>query len=423
MECSAGEIHRGAIYHSGPEHIGEGHPFFYRGLKFELNRNSRWSTVRISHKLTFPPNETVTKCKPLLTLKLTSIDFDAYLKDIRSTNVRKHSRIAEYSNYFKRFIDSAAFKELLAYDSNLADYAGWLFICLFDSDIKSETKTKVDAYFNRFKELVADIHNHDPSIVNAANEEIKEKRYAYIPHIGLTLAVPEVSVSVNIVIDNYKGPNKNGYVNDIIHSISDEEEIDMPYDNWIPEVSAENRAIRGNQYAIVINDPKPKTDDIFKSLVPNIRIIRSPFTEFIYFPWNEHSCNLPIPVQFFTGGLYVYMLQYNKENLVGNVEERLIKTVKAFADTQLEYNAKLGQDHNAIAEEDVKSFIENSIRKQRDDRLRPSVFLSIVNALGAQMAGYTPNIYLLFSRLYMDWKFDLLYKQDRIQIIKSNKAD
>ncbi len=323
-----------------------------------------------------------------------SIKWQEYIESIS-----KNRKITEYAHHLDGFVNSQPFKQLQNikpgfedsdYDpsqpdldyKHLADYAGFLFICLFNKwhepaqstiDDQERIKQAFAAYY-QIQEIKNQISGN-PFIKIDSNLELKPVPFfAFMTECTLELAAPSLPIEM-LVVKKY----------------SEKQQVSFEHEGtqgYIYTVS--------NEYIKHAQDALQKI--LKKQLQPHIEIYQSPFTECSFVRWRKPR--IPLNVEYFMGGLYAYAVQYCTV-----LQDKWLPSIIAITEdfcTMNDCNIK-------------KSDIENQFdrfahqRKTPDRKEYKNIFLQVVHH------NTINKYYVMFYNAFRDWKLDLLYRQGTIK--------
>ncbi|MCL4478767.1 MAG: hypothetical protein M1381_06675 [Deltaproteobacteria bacterium] len=325
-------------------------------------------------------------------------------------NISNDKRITNYAVWLSTFVGSQPFLQLqiqknTSQNSNhkttqsdldykhLADYAGFLFICLFnkwtdknmDSKFKDDIKQKIDAFKAYYEvEKIKERVKENPYIKIENTLTIKEglSKALHLPDGTLKIASSDHLSISNLVVEKFI--NKQP----------------IPF---------EQEGTKGKNYTIAT--PHKTLQNILENrLIPYVEIYESPFTLCTLTRWVKkidkekerikNNQSLPLNIEYFAGSLYTYAVQYCTDK-INKWLDLLIAIVTHFSKMS------------------GYSITENTIRKQFDkfknERKKPvrknynKIFLQSVS-------DNTINKYfILFHNAFREWKLDLLYRQGTIK--------
>lgn len=320
-----------------------------------------------------------------------AINWEDYVKAIG--NIKE---ISDYASHLNRFIKDYSFTNLQNIkpdysDSDfnavqdyrhLADYAGFLFICLFSkwNDTDVEIKNDADQRKQAFEEYYK---------TRKVRKNLQENPYIKIDSAlrniitsqgTLYIALPAVTINELVVRRYDKQP--------------------MPF---------EQEGSQLLEYILTIEN-RTMTRILNKKLSPFIETYQSPFTRCELIRWVKNiakeknniktKIHLPLNEEWFAGGLYAYAAQHCTDNQ----EKWLEPIIKVIA----HFNTMNGYD---IAENTVKKQINEFIRLRKAPNRKEYNNLSFQNVYGNSVNHY----YTLFYNAFRQWKLDLLYRQSTIK--------
>lgn len=333
------------------------------------------------------------------------IDWQDYIDSISNDK-----RITDYAPCLSTFVGSQPFKQLqiqkyTSEDSNhkatqasldykhLADYAGFLFICLFskwtevstDTKIKDNIKQKVDAFRGYYQ-------------IEKIKEHVKENPYLKIENTltikeGLSKALHLPDGTLEIAVSDH---------------LSFEELVISKYRDKKP-IPFEQEGTKGDVFTIA-NPHKTLQNILENKLNPYIGIYESPFTLCTLTRWVKkidkekerikNNKSLPLNIEYFAGSLYTYAVQYCADKIDQWLDHLIAITI---------HFSKMNDF----------SFTDNTVRKQFEKfkNIRELPVRQEPNGIFLQsVAENTINKYfILFHKAFRVWKLDLLYRQGTIK--------